>query len=116
MTVDRHPAPAPSPDLSPEDLLALRRQSPDYVPPPPAPVSWEDFLACAPDDWRVEWVDGEIIEMPPSNIEDLDTSGFLFPFLLLYIQRHRLGRVFHAGLLVKLAEKPSGVGHLPVRA
>jgi len=78
------------------------------VPPPPAPVSWEEFLAWAPDDWRVEWVAGEIIEMPPSNIDDLDTSSFLLAFLLLYIQRHGLGRVFHAGALVKLAQKPSG--------
>ncbi|HZO27494.1 MAG TPA: Uma2 family endonuclease [Chloroflexota bacterium] len=108
MTAHRRPAHAPAPDLSSEDLLALRRQSPDYVPPPPAPVSWEEFLAWAPDDWRVEWVAGEIIEMPPSNIDDLDTSSFLLAFLLLYIQRHGLGRVFHAGALVKLAQKPSG--------
>lgn len=108
MTTHRQRSAASSPDLAPEDLLALRRQSPDYVPPPPAPVSWEEFLAWAPDDWRVEWVDGAIIEMPPSNIEDLDTSTFLVTFLLLYIQRHGLGRVFHAGALVKLAQKPSG--------
>ena len=108
MTAHRRPAHAPAPDLSSEDLLALRRQSPDYVPPPPAPVSWEEFLAWAPDDWRVEWVAGEIIEMPPSKIDDLDTSSFLLAFLLLYIQRHGLGRVFHAGALVKLAQKPSG--------
>lgn len=95
-------------DLSPDDLLAERRQRPDYVPPPTPPVSWEEFLAWAPDDWRVEWVAGEIIEMPPSNIEDLDTSSFLLTFLMLYCQRHGLGRVFHAGALVKLAQKPSG--------
>ena len=108
MTIHRRPADAPAPDLSSEDLLALRRQSPDYVPPPPPPVSWEEFLAWAPDDWRVEWVAGEIIEMPPSNIEDLDTSSLLLTFLMLYCQRHGLGRVFHAGALVKLAQKPSG--------
>lgn len=108
MTAHRRPVPPPSPDLSPEDLLALQRQAPDYVPPPPAPVSWEDFLAWAPETRRVEWVAGEIIEMPPSNIDDLDTSSFLLTFLMLYIQRHGLGRVFHAGAVVKLAQKPSG--------
>ena len=108
MTAHRRPAHAPTPDLSSEDLLALRRQSPHYVPPPSPPVSWEEFLAWAPDDWRVEWVAGEIIEMPPSNIDDLDTSVFLTTFLLLFIQRHGIGRVFHAGALVKLAQKPSG--------
>jgi Uma2 family endonuclease len=93
---------------SPDDLLALKRQAPDYVPPPPAPVSWEEFLAWANEDTHAEWVAGEIIEMPPSNIEDLDTSSFLLAFLLLYIQRRGLGRVFQAGALVKLAQKPSG--------
>lgn len=109
MTVHRRPAHAPAPDLSSEDLLALRRQSPDYVPPPPPPVSWEEFLAWAlSQEHHVEWVAGEIIEKPPSNVEDLDTSGFLFTFLLLYIQRHGLGRVFHAGALVKLARSRAG--------
>ena len=105
MSVHRRPAHAP--DLSPEDLLALRRQAPDYV-PPPSPASWEEFLAWAPETWRAEWVAGEIIEMPPSNIEDLDTSSFLLTSLMLYCQRHGLGRCFHAGALVKLAQKPSG--------
>src|SRR5438309_10915761 len=107
MSVHRLPATPSHSDLSPDDdLLALRRQSPDYVPPPPAPVSWDDFLAWAPEHWHVEWVAGEIIEMPPSSIDDLDTSGFLFSFLLLYIQRHGLGRIFHDGALVRLAQKP----------
>ena len=108
MTVHGRPAHTLPADLSPDDLLTLRRQAPDYVPPPPAPVSWEQFLAWAPDDWRVEWVAGEIIEMPPSNIDDLDTSVFLTTFLLLYVQRHGLGRIFHAGALMRLAQKPTG--------
>jgi Uma2 family endonuclease len=108
MTAHRRPAHAPAPDLSSEDLLALRRQSPDYVPPPSAPVSWEEFLAWAPDDWRVEWVAGEIIEMPPSEEEHQDTSLFLVTFLLLYIQRHGLGRIFHAPFLMRLPHRPSG--------
>jgi len=108
VTVHGRPILALTPDLSHEDLLALRRQSPDYVPPPPAPVSWEDFLAWAPDKWRVEWVAGEIIEMPPAHEDHQDTGGFLFAFLLLYIQRHGLGRIFYAPFLMKLAQKPSG--------
>jgi Uma2 family endonuclease len=108
VTVHGRPILALTPDLSPDDLLALRRQSPDYVPPPPAPVSWDDFLAWAPDKWRVEWVAGEIIEMPPAHEDHQDTSLFLVTFLLLYIQRHGLGRIFYAPFLMKLAEMPSG--------
>jgi Uma2 family endonuclease len=98
----------PASDLSSEDLLALKRQSPDYVPPPPAPVSWDDFLAWAPENWRVEWVAGEIIEMPPAHEDHQDSGLFLATFLLLYIQRHRLGRIFHAPFLMRLPQKPSG--------
>lgn len=108
MTAHRRPAHASAPDLTSEDLLALRRQSPDYVPPPPAPVTWEEFLAWAPDDWRVEWVAGEIVEMPPSNEDHQDSSMFLSAFLLLFIQRHRLGRIFHAPFLMRLPHRPSG--------
>ncbi|MFN8637287.1 MAG: Uma2 family endonuclease [Chloroflexota bacterium] len=108
MTIHRQRSAASSPDLSPEDLLALRRQSPNYVPPPPAPVSWDDFLAWAPDDWRVEWVAGEIIEMPPAHEDHQDSGLFLITFLLLYIQRHGLGRIFYAPFLVRLPQKPSG--------
>jgi Uma2 family endonuclease len=92
---------------SSHDLLALKRSAPDYVPPPP-PVSWDEFLAWANEDSHAEWVDGEIIEMPPSNTDDLDTSMFLSTFLLLYVQRRGLGRIFHSGALVRLAQKPSG--------
>jgi len=95
-------------DLSPDDLLAERRQRPDYVPPPTPPVSWEEFLAWAPDDWRVEWVAGEIIEMPPPHEDHQDTGLFLITFLLLYVQRHGLGRIFYERFLMRLAQKPSG--------
>lgn len=90
------------------NLLALKRSAPDYVPPPPPPVSWEDFLAWAPDDLRVEWVAGEIVEMPPAHEDHQDTGLFLITFLLLYIQRHGLGRIFYAPFLMRLAQKPSG--------
>jgi Uma2 family endonuclease len=86
----------------------LRRQAPDYVPPPPAPVSWEDFLAWAPDNSLAEWVDGEIIEMPPAHEDHQDDGGFLYTLLLLFIQRHRLGRIFYAPFLMRLPQKPSG--------
>lgn len=108
MTAHRRPAPAPTSDLSPNDLLALRRRSPDYVPPPPAPVSWDDFLAWLDEDTHAEWVDGEIIEMPPAHEDHQDTGLFLVTFLLLYIQRHGLGRIFYAPFQMKLAQKPSG--------
>jgi Uma2 family endonuclease len=108
MTVHRHSSATPASDLSPEDLLALRRQSPDYVPPPPAPVSWDDFLAWAPDDWRVEWVDGEIIEMSPATDEHQRVAGFLYFVLWAFVAQHGLGEVFQPPFLMRLPARRTG--------
>ncbi|MGE3913494.1 MAG: Uma2 family endonuclease [Chloroflexota bacterium] len=90
------------------DALVDRRLAPDYVPPPPAPVSWEAFLAWLDEDTRAEWVDGAIIEMSPASEDHQDDSLFLATLLLLHIQAHRLGRIFHAPFVMRLPNRPSG--------
>lgn len=82
--------------------------SADRRPPPPGPVSFDEFLAWSDDTGRAEWVDGEIIVMAPSNIESLDTVGFLYELVGGHVRAHRLGRVFFSGLLVRLRTRPSG--------
>jgi Uma2 family endonuclease len=108
MTVHRRPVHASAPDLSSADLLALRRRSPDYVPPPPPPVSWDDFLAWAPDDWRVEWVAGEIIEMPPVRDDHQFILGFLYRLLMTIVEERQLGSVYLAPFKMRLSSRPSG--------
>jgi Uma2 family endonuclease len=76
--------------------------------PPPVPVCWDDFLAWLDEDRRAEWVDGEIIEMSPASEDHQDDGGFLYTLLLLFIQRHRLGRIFYAPFLMRLPQTPSG--------
>ena len=40
-------------------------------------MSWEDFLAWAlTKEHRVEWVDGEIVEMMPDNVRHLLIVSF----------------------------------------
>ena len=46
--------------------------------PPPAPVSFEEFLAWDDEGARAEWVDGEIILMSPNN-EDKDKESGTVP-------------------------------------
>ena len=46
--------------------------------PPPAPVSFEAFLAWAPEDAQVEWIDGEILTMSPASTEHQRLLGFIF--------------------------------------
>lgn len=100
-----HTAPA---DLSPEDLLALRRLAPDYVPPPPAPVSWEEFLAWLDEDSHAEWVDGEIIEMPPVRDDHQFILGFLYRLLMAVVEDRQLGAVYLAPFKMRLPSRPSG--------
>jgi Uma2 family endonuclease len=110
MTAHRRPVPAstPAPDFSPEDILALRRQSPDYVPPPPAPVSWEDFLAWLDEDTHAEWVDGEIIEMPPVVDDHQFILGFIYRLMMELVDEHQLGLVYLAPFKMHLPSRRTG--------
>lgn len=94
MTAHRRQVPASTPDLSPEDILALRRQSPDYVAPPPAPVSWEAFLAWTDEDTHAEWVDGEIVEMPPVVDDHQFILGFIYRLVMEVVDEGQLGLVY----------------------
>jgi Uma2 family endonuclease len=82
--------------------------SADRKAPPEPPVSFEEFLAWSDEDSRAEWVDGEIVVMAPSNLGHQDLLGFLYKLLDDYVRANRLGRVFLAGVLMRLASRPSG--------
>jgi Uma2 family endonuclease len=84
---------------------ALRRLETD---PPTAPVSFEEFLAWAPDDVQAEWVDGDVLIMSPASTEHQRLHGFLFTLLRLFVERHQLGEVFSAPFLMRLPARPSG--------
>lgn len=90
------------------DLLALKRSAPEYVPPPPAPVSWEDFLAWLDEDTFAEWVDGEIVEMPPVRDEHQFILGFLYRLIMMVVEERRLGAVYLAPFKMRLPRRPSG--------
>lgn len=77
-------------------------------PVPPAPVSFEEFLAWADEDTHAEWVDGEVILMSPSSVRDLDLTAFLLRLLTEFVEPRQLGRVFIHGLVMRLANRPSG--------
>jgi Uma2 family endonuclease len=82
------------------------RQSTRYDPPL---VSWEDFHAWAlTQEHRVEWVDGEIIELPPDSVEHFDQIDFLSDFIKAHVRGGDLGRVFYSTLLMRLPNRPTG--------
>src|SRR4051794_5580088 len=85
-----------------------RRLAPDYVPLPPPPVSWDDFLAWLDEDVRAEWVDGEIIEMSPANAAYQLILGFLYRLVMHVADQLPGSAVFLAGFPMRLSRKPSG--------
>jgi Uma2 family endonuclease len=103
MTIQGRPSSASS-----LDLLAEKRLAPDYVPPPSAPVSWEQFLAWLDEDTFAEWVDGEIIEMPPVRDEHQFILGFLYRLLMAVVEEPELGLVYLAPFKLHLPSRPSG--------
>ena len=90
------------------DLLAEKRLAPDYVPPPPAPVSWDDFLAWLDEGVRAEWVNGEIIEIPPVRDEHQFILGFLYRLIMAIVDEQQLGWVYLAPFVMRLPQRPSG--------
>jgi Uma2 family endonuclease len=77
-------------------------------PVPPAPMSFEQFLAWCDEDTHAEWVDGEIVLMSPSSVRDLRLIQFLFDLVRAFVVPHQLGEVFIHGLIMRLASYPSG--------
>ncbi|MBF0474864.1 MAG: Uma2 family endonuclease [Deltaproteobacteria bacterium] len=78
------------------------------APPPIIPkMTYEEFLAWT-DDTFAEWVDGEVIFMGPASIRHQDIAGFLTSLLRLFVEKHRLGRVFPAPVQMKTGPRLPG--------
>lgn len=103
MTIHGRPSAAAQPDLQDERL-----QRGAYVPPPPAPVSWEQFLAWLDEGVRAEWVDGEIIEMPPVRDDHQFILGFIYRLIMEIVDARQLGAVYLAPFVMHLPSRPSG--------
>jgi Uma2 family endonuclease len=92
----------------PHEAPLDRRQAPGYVPPPPAPVSWDVFLAWLDEGVRAEWVDGEIIEMPPVRDDHQFILGFIYRLIMEIVDARQLGAVYLAPFVMHLPSRPSG--------
>jgi Uma2 family endonuclease len=80
----------------------------DYVPAPPRPrMTFDEFLHSPYP--RAEWVDGEVFELSPENLDYQGVAGLLHPVLRSWVEQHDLGHVF---LNYLMRSRPE----LPVRA
>src|SRR5919199_5503023 len=76
--------------------------------PPPARMTWEEFVAWCDEDTWAEWVDGEVIVLSPASIAHQELMTFLIFLLRLFVTTHGLGRLLSAPTLMRLPSRPSG--------
>jgi Uma2 family endonuclease len=74
----------------------------------PAHMTWEEYLAWDFEDCQAEWVDGEVIVMPPVRLDHQFIAGFLYRLLFDFVERHSLGVVLQPPTRMYLQSRPSG--------
>ena len=70
--------------------------------PPAGKMSYEAFLEWLDEDTRAEWVDGEVILLPPVSMCHQELAGFLMMVIGMYVEHKGLGRVVSAPFQMKL--------------
>jgi Uma2 family endonuclease len=70
-------------------------------------MGYDEFLRDS-GDRRVEWVDGEVVEMAPVSSQHQFVSLFLVRLLSEFVEHHKLGSVFFEGFNMKTSARPSG--------
>jgi len=63
----------------------------------------EAFVAWCDEDVKAEWVNGEVIEMTPSNVKHVDIAGFLLILMRAFATHHNLGTVLGPECPIRLA-------------
>lgn len=71
-------------------------------------MTFEEFLSSPYE--RAEWVDGEVFELSPENVEHAGAGGWLYSLLRAFVEEHGQGRVL-SGVLMKTG--PHLAGRVP---
>src|SRR5690348_15406700 len=72
-----------------------------------AAITYEQFLKRYDGD-HVEWVDGEVVAMPPVSNDHSDFGGWLLALIRLFVQRRKLGAVRYEPFQMKTGPKLPG--------
>jgi Uma2 family endonuclease len=75
---------------------------------PPREMTWEEWLAWAPESRITEWVDGEVIEMSPIGARHDEISQWLTAVLGIFLETPQAGRLRRAPSILKLSSLPRG--------
>jgi Uma2 family endonuclease len=68
-------------------------------------MTFEEFLTSPYE--RAEWVDGEVFELSPENLDYQGVFGFLYPLLSDFVEQRALGHVF-LNFLMKTGKRLPG--------
>lgn len=68
-------------------------------------MTFEEFMTWLDEDTRAEFVDGEIIIMPPAADDHQDIAGFLGAILRIFVEHRGLGIVRLAPFVMKVGSR-----------
>lgn len=73
----------------------------------PTRMTWDEYFAWDFEDCHAEWVDGQVVVLPPMRASENLLIGSLFSLVARFVEDHSLGYVFVMTFLMRLHEKPS---------
>ena len=108
MTMLSTPPPRPTRPPLTADYRALREMAErlNGRPVPGVRMTERQFVSWSADELPAEWVDGEVFLMTTPSLTHAELSGWLYRFLIAFVEAHDLGRVL-LPLTIRLAEVPS---------
>jgi len=68
-------------------------------------MSEAEFVAWCDSDTRAEWVDGKVVVMSPSSVEQDDLNGWLLSLLRPFVEHRDLGRVLGPNVTARFASQ-----------
>jgi Uma2 family endonuclease len=86
------------------DATLIREQATEQ---PPRRMTWEEWLAWAPDDYRSEWVEGEVVEHGLFTYAEHKILKWLTILVDIFVEYNELGTVRALRSTLKLSKVPS---------
>lgn len=97
------PAPLPKPATADDvDHLWTLAEQLAGRPVPGVRMTEKEFEAWCDEDVNAEWIDGQIVLIPPATYDHADLAGWLACVLGGFVEHHDLGAVVNGGFMVRL--------------
>src|SRR5205807_315667 len=74
----------------------------DFKRHPGRRMSEAEFVEWIDGKTRAEWVDGEVVLMPPDNLDHADFGGWLYAVVRAFVTRRSLGAVYGPNVMIRL--------------